>query len=172
MHSAPTSIRPAADADIPQIVDLAAAAGLSYWPPADYHAEITRPDSFVLVTETAGEFRGFIAGRFSTSTTNEGVSAAEIMNIAVARGERRGGTGRTLMNAFVSECVARGVAEIWLEVRSKNEAAISFYRSFGFVEVHRRANYYANPTDNAVLMSYYIRLNKKYSKLEGRKTFL
>jgi len=39
-----------------------------------------------------------------------------------------------------------------LEVRSASMAAMSLYRSLGFVEQGRRSGYYTNPNDDAVMM--------------------
>jgi len=38
-------------------------------------------------------------------------------------------------------------------VRASNQNALGFYRSFGFSESGRRSRYYADPEEDAVLMS-------------------
>jgi ribosomal-protein-alanine N-acetyltransferase len=39
-------------------------------------------------------------------------------------------------------------------VRESNKAAISLYDKFGFQVVGRRRNYYENPREDALLMTY------------------
>lgn len=78
---------------------------------------------------------------------------AEIESIAVSEGQQRRGVGRALLNAAVAELDGRGVVEIHLEVRASNAKAIGFYRAVGFAERGRRAGYYSEPAEDAVLMS-------------------
>jgi len=78
---------------------------------------------------------------------------AELESIAVEDASQRRGTGRRLLLAAIDELRKTGVRELWLEVRVSNHAAIGLYRSLGFVESGRRARYYADPVEDAVLMS-------------------
>ncbi len=94
-----------------------------------------------------GRIIGFILGRIPF-----GGGDAEIHNLGVAATVRRQGIGSMLLDQFRTICSERGIAAIWLEVRDSNAAAISFYRSHGFAQKGIRANFYSNPTENAVLM--------------------
>jgi ribosomal-protein-alanine N-acetyltransferase len=77
---------------------------------------------------------------------------AELETIAVAAEAQRRGVGERLLGALVEELRAERVAELLLEVRASNAAAIGFYRVRGFEEAGRRARYYAEPEEDAVLM--------------------
>ena len=56
--------------------------------------------------------------------------------------------------SFGLECLSRGAKKVFLEVRSKNFNAISFYKKYKFVQDALRINYYAgNNPDDAVMMS-------------------
>ena len=47
-----------------------------------------------------------------------------------------------------------GVSKVYLEVRSKNEKAILFYKKYNFIKDAVRVNYYTGKnSDDAVLMS-------------------
>ncbi len=81
---------------------------------------------------------------------------AEIAIIAVKRKFRRQGLGRLLLEEIRSFAIGRGITKIHLEVRSENEAAVHLYRSFGFLEVGRRKNYYEAPKDDAILFTFSI----------------
>ena len=78
---------------------------------------------------------------------------AELESIAVAEAEQRRGIGRRLLLAMAEELRAAGVREVLLEVRASNQRARDFYRSLGWNETGRRPRYYADPEEDAVLMS-------------------
>ncbi len=50
---------------------------------------------------------------------------------------------------------SEGAREFYLEVRASNEAAISFYTRMGFSVSGRRANYYSNPPEDAVVLKFH-----------------
>jgi ribosomal-protein-alanine N-acetyltransferase len=54
---------------------------------------------------------------------------------------------------MAEELRVAGVREVLLEVRSSNQRALGFYRSLGWSETGRRPRYYADPEEDAVLMS-------------------
>ena len=57
------------------------------------------------------------------------------------------------MNEFTEWCKASGIHRWMLDVRAGNDCAAALYRSFGFTEDGVRKNYYADPVEDAVLMS-------------------
>lgn len=75
---------------------------------------------------------------------------AEIHSFAVSEESSRRGIGQKLLESLAAEAAERGCGSILLEVRSRNIAAVSFYRKNGFTETGRRKNYY--PDDDALLM--------------------
>jgi ribosomal-protein-alanine N-acetyltransferase len=77
---------------------------------------------------------------------------AEIANLAVVRHARRHGVGRELLRAALDRARDLGIASVFLEVRFSNAAAQSLYHSAGFREVSRRAQYYRQPVEDAVVM--------------------
>jgi len=79
-----------------------------------------------------------------------------LLNIAVAP-ERRGlGTGTYLLSRMIVFAEGMGVDRIWLEVRPSNSAALALYRGAGFIEEGRRARYYSDTGEDAILMSLYL----------------
>ena len=84
-----------------------------------------------------------------------GQSAAdefEILNLAVGPDFRRLGVATQLVNATIEDARARGAHQTYLEVRASNEAGVAFYSRFGFRVCGRRAKYYRDPVENAVVM--------------------
>ena len=76
----------------------------------------------------------------------------EILNLAVAPGERMRGMGRALALRALEELQERGVTQVFLEVRSSNAVARRLYAAIGFREVGRREGYYGRPTEDAVVL--------------------
>lgn len=73
----------------------------------------------------------------------------DIMRVAVLPQFRRFGIGRALLAKCFEDNAFHAV---FLDVRENNTPAIKLYESFGFEKIGLRKNYYANPTENAVMM--------------------
>lgn len=84
------------------------------------------------------------------------VPEAELESIAVAEHAQRRGVGRRLLGALIAELRRAGVDQLLLEVRASNLAAIHFYQAQGFRKTGVRPRYYADPEEDAVLMSRHI----------------
>ncbi len=76
----------------------------------------------------------------------------QITNIATHPQHRRRGLGRLVVQALVAYAKAHGLAQITLEVRESNTAAIALYEQLGFVSVGRRPRFYTHPTEAALVM--------------------
>lgn len=80
------------------------------------------------------------------------VPEAELESMAVAPEWQRQGVARRIFGGLADELRRAEVWEVFLEMRSSNCAALGLYASLGFEETGRRARYYANPEEDAVLM--------------------
>jgi [ribosomal protein S18]-alanine N-acetyltransferase len=98
-----------------------------------------------LVSESEGKVNGFIIGR-------QVAEEAEILNLAIVPAKRRRGEGGALLMAALEELRTRHVSRLFLEVRESNETAIAFYAKHGFRKTGRRAGYYHDPEEAAVVM--------------------
>jgi ribosomal-protein-alanine N-acetyltransferase len=78
---------------------------------------------------------------------------AELETIAVAPENQRQRLGQYLFQALAAELQAAAVSELLLEVRASNQPALAFYQSLGFAKIGVRPGYYADPKEDAVLMS-------------------
>ena len=66
---------------------------------------------------------------------------AELLLLAVTPAHRRTGVGTALMQGVLTDCAARGVTHLHLEVR-ENNPAIAFYQRHGFTRQGIRRGYY------------------------------
>jgi ribosomal-protein-alanine N-acetyltransferase len=77
---------------------------------------------------------------------------AELESVAVKAPLRGQGIGKALCRSAMAWARELGATTMEMEVRASNEAARAVYRSLGFVEQGRRARYYRDPEEDAVLM--------------------
>jgi len=108
------------------------------------------PQRVALVAEAGGVVVGFVvAGVVGPE--------AEVESIAVA-GEAQGrGIGAALLGGLIGELKSAGVKELRLEVRESNRTAVRLYERAGFREIGRRAGYYREPDEDAVVMGLGLR---------------
>ncbi|WP_052480918.1 ribosomal protein S18-alanine N-acetyltransferase [Gilvimarinus agarilyticus] len=80
---------------------------------------------------------------------------AELLNLAVAKKNRRQGIARALLQ-HVIKAVTPYADTLYLEVRESNQSAIALYEATGFVEVGTRPNYYpaAKGREDAIILAY------------------
>ena len=98
-----------------------------------------------LVCEGEGKVIGFIVVR-------QVAAEAEILNLAVFAAKRRKGEGRALLMAAMDEFRARKISRVFLEVRESNGTGMAFYEKHGFSKTGRRAGYYHDPDEGAIVM--------------------
>jgi [ribosomal protein S18]-alanine N-acetyltransferase len=143
--------------DLLAVVEIEETCGLSRWGWDAYYQEIAEGrGSLMLVARPsfyAGEevrddeaVLGFIAARFS-------VDEVHINNVAVRPQFRRRGIGRVLLETVLTQGARDGARRAILEVRAGNRTAQALYGRQGFTVVGRRRNYYAEPLEDALVMS-------------------
>ncbi len=134
------AIRPAEAADFSQISAIQASSPeAAQWQATGYAGYQ------VLVAVQEGRVAGFLASRQTAP------GERELLNLAVAPGQRRQGIARELLKAFLSE--SEGV--VFLEVRASNQVARNLYKSFGFSEIGIRQKYYDEPPEAAIVMKFH-----------------
>ena len=140
--------------DLLDVVQIEEQSGLSRWGWAAYYAElqggnrdlmlVAKPSS-ALIVETA-PVAGYIVAR-------ETAGELHINNVAVRSEYRRRGIGAALLNCVLQQASRRQAKAAFLEVRSANHAAQALYEKCGFKAIARRANYYSEPKEDAVVMT-------------------
>ncbi len=118
------------------------------WSPRDFR-DCVVSDAVFLVAETVGEDEEGIAGYV---VAHDAAGEGEILNLAVAPARHRRGIGRALVTQVLAVLGARGVSEVFLEVRESNAGARALYGALGFAEVGRRTRYYRRPGEDAVVL--------------------
>jgi ribosomal-protein-alanine acetyltransferase len=123
-------------------------AGLPPWSEQAYAAALDPQlaDRIFLVGEIDGAVHACLVARFT-------LPECELERIFVSQLNHRRGLASRLLNAFFGAARERGIEQVHLEVRDSNIAARALYVKFGFQEIGRRENYYASPTEDAIVYS-------------------
>lgn len=116
-----------------------------FWSEASVRDVLQWKGSLGIVIEAAGKVAAFLVGR-------QTVEEAEVLNLAVAPGNRRKGEGSALLQAAVEAFRRGGVNRVYLEVRESNAAGIALYEKHGFCKAGRRESYYRDPIEAAIVM--------------------
>src|ERR1041385_596038 len=147
------SISRMAEHDLLEVVEIEEHSGLSRWGWAAYYAEMQGANRDLMLiarsvqsTVEASPIIGYIVAR-------ETAGELHINNFAVRSEYRRRGIGAALLDRVIQEARRRKATAAFLEVRSGNHAAQALYEKSGFQAIARRANYYSDPREDAVVMT-------------------
>jgi ribosomal-protein-alanine N-acetyltransferase len=137
---------------LPSVVALEEACGLHSRGLEGYRKMLSNPQTVLLVALAPVSPMSPVVpvGAFSGEVV---VDELQIDNLAVAEKWRRQGIGRTLLKSALSLASGLGARAATLEVRAANAPACAFYEGEGFTAVGLRRRYYANPPDDALLLS-------------------
>jgi ribosomal-protein-alanine N-acetyltransferase len=151
-----TRIRPMQPEDIFRMMQIAdSLTHAPHWPAQAYNSILSStavPQRLALVAEApaSSSVVGFVVASLVAGE-------AELESVAVAAKAQRSGHGGQLLNELVDSLRQLGVATLNLEVRASNHAAVNLYRRLGFLQTGQRPSYYADPVEDALLMSLNLR---------------
>jgi len=139
-------LRPVEPRDAPAIAAVAAASpGAAPWS-ANQYAAAAGGDYEGWIAEEDSRLVGFLFMRVAADEM-------EILNLAVAPGRRKLGIASRLIDRALARAKSSGAARAFLEVRPSNIAAAALYAKHGFAPASRRACYYSNPVEDALVLS-------------------
>ena len=124
------------------------------WTPKMSQADFRMNISHYLVLTDKDKLIGYIGLHYI-------IDEFEINTVYLDPTYRGQGLGRYLMNALFETATKERIRRIMLEVRSQNKIAIHLYQSIGFIEIARRQNYYSNPVDDAIIMEYFTKKERR-----------
>jgi ribosomal-protein-alanine N-acetyltransferase len=144
------AVAPMTDDLLPSVVALEEACGLNSRGLEGYRKVLSNPKAVLLVALAPASLTCPVLGAFSGEVV---VDELQIDNLAVSEQWRGRGIGRGLLKSALSQAAGLGARSATLEVRSANTTARAFYEKEGFTTVGFRRRYYANPPDDALLLS-------------------
>ncbi|MCL2149666.1 MAG: ribosomal protein S18-alanine N-acetyltransferase [Dehalococcoidia bacterium] len=147
-------LRPLRREDIPQVTEIDLACFPTMLPPPNYQTEIINPLAHYLVahddeppTKSALlPIPGF-AGLWLLA------GEAHVINLAVREAYRGMGLGELLFIGLIQQAQALQASLITLEVRVSNTVAQNLYEKYGLTERGRRRAYYADNSEDALIMT-------------------
>ena len=124
-------------ADVTELSRIAIECGLD----VDFAKELARSYAVLLVAREADAACGFLVAWRAADELH-------LTDLGVTARARRRGIARSLVQALCREAAR----VVFLEVRETNLAALELYRGLGFTELDRRARYYDDTGEDAVVM--------------------
>ena len=132
-------------ADLPQVVAIERRSFPTPWSLAMFVLELSKPSGICLAAlDEDGELCGYlVCSRYDT--------VWHVMNVSVAPERRRRRIATQLMEALLAR-IGDPDAQLTLEVRRSNEAAMRLYEGFGFKSAGVRRRYYQDNGEDALIM--------------------
>lgn len=113
------------------------------WTPEMLRSEIDSPLSVIVCESRSGKTAAFALGRVAADE-------AELFRIGTLEEFRGRGIAGELLERLHEKMREKGATACFLEVRSKNAAAISLYKKHGYEQISVRKGYYGD--DDALIM--------------------
>jgi ribosomal-protein-alanine N-acetyltransferase len=143
--------------DLLEVVEIEEQSGLSRWGWAAYYAELQGGNKELMLVAKPlpvhvdeRNIAGYIVAR-------ETAGELHINNVAVRAQFRRRGYGALLLGRVLDEARRKRATAAFLEVRDGNSAAQALYQKCGFRAIAKRANYYSDPAEDALVMTLDLR---------------
>lgn len=114
------------------------------WSVEQFWGELAQPTRRYVVAESAGDVVGY-AGVYLLPPDSD------VQTIAVSPIGQGRGIGSRLLEELIVLARQAECAQLILEVRSDNTAAITLYRRVGFEQISTRPNYYAPGVDALIM---------------------
>ncbi len=143
-------LNPMTKEDIPFIAALERECFSSPWTENGLREELENENAVFFTAKKNGRLVGYMGMHCV-------LDECYIANVAVSIGERRQGIGRLLLGYAEEKARERDCSFISLEVRKSNGGAIALYCAEGYEKIGERKNFYSSPTENALIMTKYLR---------------
>lgn len=144
------TVKKATAGDIDFISRLEEKTFSSPWDKNSLLYAVNDPDTLFFIAEYNGDNAGYISAKYITGET-------DINNVAVSEKFRKKGIASALLTKLTEISEKLDCDFITLEVRFSNAPAINLYKKFGFTLAGVRKNYYTLPTEDALILTKYLK---------------
>ncbi len=135
---------------IPAVAALEAASFSTPWSEEAIRSELDNPWAIWLTAMDGDTLTGYLGVQY-------GPDGGDIMTIATLPACRNRGIAKALIAAMTELFRQKGLGWLTLEVRPSNAPALGLYQALGFRQVGRRKNYDRNPTEDALLLTLFLK---------------
>jgi ribosomal-protein-alanine N-acetyltransferase len=129
------------------------------WTREGYQRELLSPNSYLLGLQIPVNSQDITLPFSQETSVLIGIGCfwaileeAHITILGIHPDYRGQGFGRLLLQKLLTEAVGWGLERATLEVRESNQSAIALYQKFGFKIAGTRKKYYANPSEDALIL--------------------
>lgn len=137
--------------DLPDVLEIDRVSFPVPWPERSYRFElIENPAAQLFVAEKSDEAESQVVGFIGYWLIGDEV---HISTFAIHPDYRKQGIGESMLLRALRTARTRGAALATLEVRVSNWPAIHLYEKLGFEQVGKRAGYYRDNGEDALLMT-------------------
>jgi ribosomal-protein-alanine N-acetyltransferase len=143
MDGGATSLRPATEEDIPQLLEVERHVHVAPWTADNFKGEMGKPYSQVLLLtddETDSKVIGYIVFWLM-------FDECQILNVAVDLPYRGLGHAKKMIRRVIDLALKKDIKRAILEVRKTNLPAVQLYQSLGFGITQIKKGFYSNGED-------------------------
>ncbi|MCD8196987.1 MAG: ribosomal protein S18-alanine N-acetyltransferase [Lachnospiraceae bacterium] len=138
-------IRPMTEADVSEVAELEQNTFTTPWSEQSLRESLGKVDYLFLVCEEQGTIVGY-GGLLRVG------DEADLLDIAVAEGDRGRGIGTAIVAELLRRGRALGIRAFTLEVRVSNCEALHVYEKLGFTREGLRKEFYEKPREDAAIL--------------------
>jgi len=138
--TAAAQVRSVDAADLLTLSEIHRQSFATGWTVDDLKSSLALSGSAALLVELAGTVYGFVQFQWVAGE-------AEIHTLCVSPNYRGQKFGRDLMDGLMADLARRQTRKVFLEVSSRNIAALALYQRYGFQQHGLRKAYYADGSD-------------------------
>ena len=131
--------------DLPEVMNIEREVFSDPWQEVMFQQELLAETAFVMEMVPDKELIGYLCGL-------QVLDEYMITNIAIRKERQHCGFGTMLLLYVIQILRNCKLKSCFLEVRSKNKAAINFYLKHNFETFGARKNYYRDPVDDALII--------------------
>jgi ribosomal-protein-alanine N-acetyltransferase len=132
--------------DLDQVAQIESSCFSNPWPRESFRHDLSDRRAYTLVAKEGEKVLAYLVAYIIEEEL-------QIANIAVRAEHRRRGIGERLLAEALSRGRKIGCRYAVLDVRPSNSAAAQLYSKFGFSLAGHRPWYYADPSENALIMT-------------------
>ncbi len=142
--------RPMTMQDLDCVIEIEKQCFTDPWSKESFESSLKEKAAHLMVMTTNANPKQTVGYCCLYETLGDG----DIVNVAIDPEMRKKGLGHRMIFELMRYGRSLNVERFFLEVRESNIAGLKLYEGLGFEVCGMRKNFYSNPTENAVLMTY------------------
>ncbi len=139
-----TSFRDFISDDVERVVVIERLAYDAPWTQSKFNDSLNNPNILASLIIVDTQVLGYFVAIHSPDS-------ADLLNICIHPDYQQQGLGIKLFENLIQKLQILSIDTVFIEVRSSNNSALSFYQKLGFKVIDKRKKYYSNGEDAKIL---------------------